>query len=74
MNAISTTDLMKWIEIGAMLINTLGLPIAAVIRLFREAGGSDEQALELVGKWADLQTSVADRIAFLKAGIAAIEG
>jgi len=73
MNTISTTDLMKWLEIGAQLINVLRVPIAAVIRLFRDAGGTDEQALGLVGKWAALQTSVADRIAVLKAGIAAVE-
>jgi hypothetical protein len=71
---MNAADILKWAEIGIQLINVLGVPIAAVIKLFREAGGTDEQALELIGKWAMLQTTVAARIAFLKAGIAALEG
>lgn len=74
MSAMTATDILKWAELGIQLINVLGVPIAGVIKLFREAGGTDEQAMELVGKWAMLHTSVADRIAVLKAGIAALEG
>lgn len=69
---MNAADVLKWAEIGVALINVLGVPIASVIRLFREAGGTDEQALDLIQKWAMLHVAVADRIAFLKAGIAAL--
>jgi len=69
---MSATDLLKWAEVGVTLINVLGVPIASVIRMFKEAGGSDEQCLDLIYKWAALHTSVADRIAFLKTAIAAM--
>ena len=72
MTSISAEDLVKWTDVFLKLVTVLGVPVAAVIKLFRDAGGTDEQALELLGKWAALQTSVADRIAVLKAGIAVV--
>jgi hypothetical protein len=69
---MSANDLLKWAEIGVQLINVLGVPITSVIKLFREKGGTDEQCVELIYKWAALHTDVAARIAFLKAAIAAL--
>lgn len=69
---MSAIDLLKWAEIGVQLINVLGVPVASVIKLFKEAGGTDEQCVELIYKWASLHTDVAARIAFLKAAIAAV--
>jgi hypothetical protein len=69
---MNATDLLKWAEVGVQLINVLGIPIASVIKLFREQGGTDEQCLELIQQWARLHGDVAARIAFLKAAIAAI--
>lgn len=70
---MTAADILKWAEIGAQLITVLGVPVAAVIRLFKEAGGTDEQAVELIVKWAALHDSVAARIAFLKAALAALD-
>lgn len=69
MNQVS---LLKWAEIGFRLINELGIPIADVIKLFRDSGGSDEQCLELIQRWADLHGTVADRVEFLKIAINAL--
>lgn len=65
--------LLQWAEIGAKLITVLGVPIASVMRLFKEAGGTDAELAELIGKWAALVSDIAARIAFLKAAIAAME-
>lgn len=64
--------ILMWAEVGAKLVTTLGVPIAEVIKLLRSAGATDEQCLELIQKWAMLHATVADRIAFLKAAIAAM--
>jgi len=66
-------NILKWAEVGAVLINQLGVPIASMIRMFREVGGTEEELLDLIYKWASLHTSVVDRIAFLKAAISVME-
>jgi hypothetical protein len=71
---VTGADLLVWAEVGAKLVTVLGVPIASVIRLFRESGGTEEELMELIGKWAALITNVAARIAFLKAAVAALEG
>jgi hypothetical protein len=69
---MNANDLLKWAEIGVQLINVLGVPVASVIKLFKDAGGTDEQCLDLIQQWARLHTDVAARIAFLKAAIEAV--
>ena len=71
---MTAAALLAWAKIGSELVTVLGVPIATVIKIFREAGGTDEELMELIGKWAALITDVAARIAFLKAAIAALEG
>lgn len=65
--------LLKWAEIGARLITVLGVPIASIVRIFREAGGTNEELMELIGKWAALISDIRARIAFLKAVAAVLE-
>jgi len=63
--------ILKWAEVGAVLINQLGVPIVSMIRMFREAGGTEEELLELIARWVTLHDTVEARIAFLKAAILA---
>jgi len=68
-------NILKWAEVGAVLINQLGVPIASMIKMFREAGGTEEELVELIARWAALHDTVEARVAFLKAAIlAAAEG
>ena len=60
-------QLLQWAQIGVALINVLGVPIANIIKLFKDAGGTDAEAEALIGHWASLTSSLEARIALLKA-------
>lgn len=62
-----------WVEVGAKLVTVLGVPILEIIKLFKGQGGTDAEALELIGKWRGLVTDVQARIALLQAEIALLE-
>ena len=64
---MTAAAILMWAKLGADLVNVLGVPVANVIRLFRESGGTDAEAEALVGLWASLTASVEARIATLKA-------
>jgi hypothetical protein len=63
--------LLLWARTGAELITVLGVPIVTVVKLFREAGGTDLEAEALIGHWAALRGTVEARIAELKAQVSA---
>lgn len=64
---MTPASILQWATLGAQIITTLGVPVANVIRLFREAGGTDEEAQLLIQHWASLTASIEARIAALKA-------
>lgn len=64
---MTAAAILAWAQVGAQLINVLGVPIAQVIRLFKDAGGTDAEAEALVSLWASLTASIEARIAMLKA-------
>ena len=68
---MTAAQLLEWATVGSKLITILAVPVATVIKLFKESGGTDEEAQALIGHWAALQLSVEARIAALKAEIAA---
>jgi hypothetical protein len=68
---MTAAAILLWAEVGAKLITVLGVPVANIIRLFKESGGTDAEAEALLGLWASLTQSVEARIAALKAQMAA---
>lgn len=71
---MTAAAILAWARLGSELITVLGVPIATVIKLFRESGGTDAEAEALIGNWAALRVDVEARIAELKAQIAAAGG
>lgn len=59
--------ILLWADLGVKLITVLAVPIASVIKLFKDSGGTDEEAALLVTFWANLTQSIEQRIAYLKA-------
>jgi hypothetical protein len=68
---MTAAAILLWAEVGAKLITVLGVPVANIIRLFKESGGPAAAAEALLGLWASLTQSVEARIAALKAQMAA---
>lgn len=68
---MSAAAILLWAEVGAKLITVVGVPVANVIKLFKESGGTDAEAQALIQHWASLTSSIEARIAELKAQIAA---
>ena len=68
---MTAAAILAWARLGSELITVLGVPIATIIRLFREQGGTDAEAEALIGHWAALRGDVEARIVELKAQIAA---
>ena len=64
---MTAAQILKWAELGASLITVGGVPVANIIRLFRESGGTDAEAELLAQHWASLTASIEARIAQLKA-------
>lgn len=64
---MTAAAILAWADVGAKLITILAVPVATVIRLFKEQGGTDEDAEALVGHWASLVSTIEARIALLKA-------
>lgn len=64
---MTAAQILQWAQLGAQLITVLGVPVASVITLFRDAGGTDAEAQQLVGLWQSLEASIDARIAALKA-------
>lgn len=62
-------EILMWAELGAKLVVLLGVPVANIIKLFKDSGGTDADAVLLAGKWAALESSVEARIAYLKTQI-----
>ena len=60
-------QILQWAELGAKLITVMAVPVASVIKLFKDAGGTDAEAEALIGLWASLTASIEARIAQLKA-------
>ena len=65
---MSALQILAWAELGAKLTTVLAVPVASVIKLFKDAGGTDDEAVALVAHWASLSASIEARIAALKAG------
>ena len=63
---MTLAQVLAWAKIGADLVNVLKVPVAAVIQLFKDAGGTDEEAQQLLGLWHSLGESIDARIAELK--------
>lgn len=63
---MTTTEILTWVRLGSELITILGVPIANVIRLFRDSGGSDADAELLAQHWASLAASIEARIKVLR--------
>ena len=68
---MTAAAILAWARLGSELITVLALPIATVVKLFRDNGGTDAEAEALIGHWAALRGDVEARIAELKAQIAA---
>jgi hypothetical protein len=64
---MTAAAILMWARLGSELITILGVPVANIIRLFRESGGTDAEADLLVQHWASLTQSIEARIAALKA-------
>lgn len=64
---MTAEELLRWARIGSELVTVIGVPVARVIQLFRESGGTEAQAELLIQHWASLATSIEARIAALKA-------
>ena len=60
------TKILQLANLGAQLISTLGIPIAKVIEIFREAGVPEEQLAELKVLWGNLVTTIEQRIKTLQ--------
>ena len=61
---MSAAAILMWAQVGVQLINVLGVPVANIVKLFKESGGTDAEADALIGHWASLTQSIEARIAF----------
>lgn len=59
-------DILKWAQLGAQLVNVLGVPIATVIKLYREQGVPEQQLVELERLWTGMVSTIEARIAELQ--------
>ena len=59
---MTPTNILAWAQVGVALINTLGVPIANVIKLFKDSGGTDAEAELLIAHWQSLEASIQARI------------
>ena len=63
---MTTAQILQWATLGSQLITTLAVPVASVIRLFRDSGGTEADADLLVQHWASLTASIEARIKLLQ--------
>lgn len=64
---MNAAQILAWARLGSEFVTILQVPVASVIRLFKDAGGTDEEALLLQAHWQALSASIEARIAALKA-------
>lgn len=60
-------EILAWARLGSELVTVLSVPVAAIVKLFRESGGTDSEAEALIAHWSALTASIEARIAALKA-------
>lgn len=68
---MTAEKILKLATIGLELISTIGVPATAVLALFRQGGVDDDTLIALESHWGSLESQIEQRIAALKAQIAA---